>query len=253
MRRERAVKWFPFLFEHSGKILAQFDKFDQVGWPMVQRLADSYPDVDFGDVRVVVVPSLMSFNGRVDEVNGHSVAMFGVDFLELVDQNPKLIEGADLINDMAILVSHEFTHVLHDKVTDFDESSGNSNVLFVPLWKEGMAQMHSQMLAPGTDLTTVLMERNLAGQCRSDQVASWAVQFLQDSKVTSENELNSNYSKWFLMNSKVLGVSRAGYCLGYHTVLAAMRDHSFNELLRMKATDAYVIIKRALEEIAKGN
>ncbi len=250
-RREKAQKWFPFMFAHADKILAQFDNFTQAGWPMAQRLAARYPQVDFSNVKVISMPSLMMFNGQVRIIKGQTVAMFGMDFLQLVDENPKLIEGADLINDASILVAHEFTHVLYHRIVKFDESEYSAYGLFGPLWNEGLAQMHSQMLVPGADLTTVLMERNLAAKCTRTQVAQWAAMYLEDSKVTSEDELMSYYGKWFLMNNwKALGVPRAGYCLGYHTVLVAMREQSFNELLSLKPDEAYAVIKKALTEMA---
>ena len=253
-RRERAAKWFPFIFANSDKILSQFEKFDLEGWPKIAKLVANYPQVDFSDVNVVAMPSLMMFNGQVRTVNGHLVAIFGMDFLQLVDKNPKLIEGVDLINNTAVLVTHEFTHVFHSKVSEFGDSHDASTAFLDPLWKEGLAQMHSQMLVPGTDVATVLMEKNLSVSCNSSHVTSWALDYLNDSKVTDEAEIESNYSKWFLMNDwKDLGVPRAGYCLGYYVILNAMQEHSFDELLLMKRKDAHVIIKKILMDIAAIN
>lgn len=248
VRHERGAKWFPFMLSHTDAILAQFDTFEKAGWPMAQRLADRYPDVDFSNMRVIAMPSFMMFNGQVAPVNGQPVAMFGMDFLELVAQDSKLIDGADLINDTSVLVAHEFTHALHAKVSEFGGSDDTRDSFFAPLWKEGLAQMHSQMLVPGTDLTTILMEHNLADRCTSAQVGPWATDFLKDSHATTNEELEANYGKWFLMNDwKILGVPRAGYCLSYHTILEAMREHSFNELLTMKRADAYALIKKTLD------
>jgi len=251
IRHERGAKWFPFMLANADAVLRQFDVFENTGWPMAQKLAERYPDVNFSDVRIIALPSLVMFNGRVDEVNGSPVAMFGMDFLEVVAQNPKLIEGADLIDNTAVLVAHEFTHALHAKLSEFGGPDNSRDSFFAPLWKEGLAQMHSQMLVSGTDLDTVLMERNLADRCLSAQVVSWAKEFLKDSESPNEAELEAKYGKWFLMNDwRALGVARAGYCLGYHTVLEAMREHSFNELIVMNHADAYALIKKTLKSMS---
>ena len=250
-RRERATKWFPFMFANADKILAQFETFDKDGWPMAERLVANYPQVNFSDVSVIAMPSLMMFNGQVRTLDGQMVAMFGMDFLQLVDENPKLIEGAHFINNTSVMVAHEFTHVLYRKILDANNGNGTEYGLFSYLWNEGLAQMHSQMLVPGTDLAITLMEHNLAAKCTASQVTSWAAMYLKDSQALSEAELKSHYSKWFLMNDwKTLGVARAGYCLSYHTVLSALREHSFNELLYMKPSDASIAIKNALNYIA---
>jgi hypothetical protein len=251
-RRDKAQKWFPFMFAHADKIFSQFDAFDKNGWPMAQRLAENYPQVDFSNVRVIAMPSLMSFNGQVRTLkDGKIVAMFGMDFLQLVEENPKLIEGADLINNTSILVAHEFTHVLFGKILESSKEDDSNFGLWASLWNEGLAQIHSQMLVPGTDLTTVLMERNLAAKCTAPQATAWAELFLQDAAAASDTELEAASGKWFLMNNwKTLGVARAGYCLGYHSVLVAMREHSFMELINMKPRDAYLVVKKALMDVA---
>ncbi len=250
-RREKAAQWFPFIFAHAEKILAQFDAFEKNGWPMAQRLASNYPNVDFSDVKVIAMPSLMSFNGQVRDRNGKIVALFGMDFLQLVEENPKLIEGVDLVNNTSVLVAHEFTHALFRKISD-SKADDPSLGLWNALWSEGLAQMHSQMLVPGTDLTTVLMERNLAAQCKAPQVSGvWAAMFLQDAKDTSDAGLAAGNAKWFLMRGwQNLGVPRAGYCLGYHVVLHAMRNHSLTELINMKPVEAFALAKKALQDMA---
>lgn len=251
-RRDRASKWFPFMFAHADRILAQFDSFDRDGWPLVQRLVKKYPQVDFSDVRVIAMPSFMSFNGQVLNLeDSKMVAMFGADFLELVEENSKLIEGADLINNTSVLVAHEFTHVLFGKILESIKEDYSKFGLWADLWNEGLAQMHSQILVPGSDLTTVLMERNLAAKCTATQVSEWARLFIDDAAATSEAEQAARYGKWFLMNSwQTLGVARAGYCLGYHAVLIAMREHSFIDLLNMNPSEAYIVVKNAVAEIA---
>jgi hypothetical protein len=253
-RRERASKWFPFMIANSDKILAQFETFEKSGWPMAQQLAANYPQIDFSNVKVIAMPSLMMFNGQVRLVNGEPVALFGMDFLQLVDDNPKLIDGAYLINNMSVMVAHEFTHVLYDKVLEVTHSDLSEIGLLGPLWNEGLAQMHSQMLVVGTDYSTILMEHNLAEKCTSDQVSIWAKIYLQDTLATSDSDLNANYSKWFTMNDwKKLGVARAGYCLGYHAVLFALREHSFNELLYMTPNEVSAVTIKALNSMASSN
>ncbi len=250
-RRDKANKWFPFMFAHADKILAQFDAFHKNGWPMAQRLAANFPQVDFSDVTVIAMPSFMSFNGQVRTLDGKIVVLFGMDFLQLVEEDPKLIEGADLVNNTRILVAHEFTHALFGKISESSKADYSSLGLWAPLWSEGLAQIHSQMLVPGTDLTTVLMERNLALKCTAPQATAWAEMFLRDAAVASDGEMEAVYGKWFLMNDwKTLGVARAGYCLGYHTVLVAMRQYSFTQLINMQPSDVYLVVREALTEIA---
>jgi hypothetical protein len=250
--RARAQKWFPFLLEHSDAILAQFDKFDREGWPTVKALAARYPEVDFSDVRVMAIPSLVNFNGKVMPVNGHLAAVFGMDFLEVVKENPTLIPGADLFEDTAVLVAHEFTHALHMKVSQFG-TDATSLSLLEPIWVEGMAEVHSQMLVAGTDLTTVLMERNLAKRCNSTQVQAWAADFLKDQlSAGTDEQMELVYRKWFLLSDWAsLGVARAGYCLGYHVVLNSLRDHSFNELLHMDRLSALGLTQQALANMSQ--
>jgi hypothetical protein len=246
VRTEAATKWFPFLIEHAEKIDAQFADFEKQAWPMAQRLANNYPEVDFSKVRVIAMLSLMSFNGKVDTISQHEVAMFGMDFLELVNQNPKVMPSVELLNDTPVMVAHEFTHVLHSKVSDIDASDESP---FGMLWKEGIAQVHSQMLVPGSNLRMVLMEGNLADHCNAQNVKDWAQKFLKESQANQEGLA----ARWFMVNGnwKDLGTSRGGYCLGYFAVLEAMRDHSFNALLRMGKEEAYPIIKASLGKLSQ--
>ena len=246
-RRKLAAKWFPFIFQHSNAILSQFENFEKSSWPVTIDLANKNPNVDFSEVRVIALPSLMMFDGMVTTINGHPVALFGMDFFELVTQNPKVISGADLINNPPVIVAHEFTHVLHAKLSNSFEVQS----LFDPLWKEGLAQVSSQMLVPNTDLENVLMERNLASKCTSSQVVTWAGLYLVDSKTVSEEDLWDKYGKWFFINRwQILGVPKAGYCLGYYVVLKALEDHSFDDLMKMNRNEYSNLVKKKLDEIS---
>jgi predicted Zn-dependent protease DUF2268 len=248
-REKLATKWFPFLLKNSDKITAQFEKFEVKSWPIALQLAQKYSDVEFSDVRIVALPSLMMFDGMTIKVNGNFVALYGMDFFAMEEQNPHIIPGADLVSNSTVVVAHEFTHVLHAKVSDIGDPD-KMNSLLDPLWREGLAQIHSQMLVSGTDLVNILMDRGLASRCTSSQVEAWASQFVKDSKVTSE--LWNKYGKWFFTNQwQALGVPRAGYCLGYHIALKALEDHSFNELIHMNRSQTDILIKKELHEIAE--
>lgn len=248
-RKKLATKWFPFLFQHSEEILAQFEAFEKMSWPVAVRLTQQFPQIDFYDVRIIALPSLMMFDGMVIDVNGHHVALFGMDFFEMVSRNPKVIPGADLVNNPPVILAHELTHVLHAKISDFS-NMGEIDSLLEPLWREGLALVHSQMLVPGTDLVNVLMDRNLALQCKSSNMVLWATEFAKDNQTANQNDLLEKYGKWFFTNrSPELGVPRAGYCLGYHLVLGALTEYSFNDLIKMNRFEAYTLIKKNLEKL----
>ncbi|MES3039131.1 MAG: DUF2268 domain-containing putative Zn-dependent protease [Bdellovibrionota bacterium] len=249
VRRARATKWFPFLLEHSAEIIVQFDKFENSAWPIVLRLTDSYPSIDFSDVQVIALPSLMMFDGMVVEVKGKKSALFGMDFFEMVNVNPELIPGAVLLNNSAVIASHEFTHILHGKLSDFgDEDS--LKTLFDPLWKEGLALVNSQSINPSADLANILMEQNLTEQCKIAKLATWATQFISDNESLTESNLWQRYGKWFFTNqSSYLGVPRAGYCLGYIVVTAALKDFSLDELFRMDSEKVYILVDRELRKL----
>jgi hypothetical protein len=248
-RKKLASKWFPFIFQHSKEILLQFEAFEKESWPVVSRLAQRFPQTDFSDIRVVALPSLMMFDGMVIGVNGRLVALFGMDFFEMVKINPQVIPGANIVSNPPVVVAHEFTHILHAKISDFS-NVGGIDILFEPLWREGLAQINSQILIPGTDLLNVLLDRNLASKCTSLNVALWAKEFIQDSQTTSENDLWEKYGKWFFTNQwQTLGVPRAGYCLGYHVVLSALTEYSLNDLIRMSRSKVYPLVKKHLEKI----
>jgi hypothetical protein len=253
-RTESATKWFPFLFAHSDAILAQFDLFDHDGWSITQKLVSRFPQVDFSDVRVIAMPTLMSFNGQVMTVQGRPVVGFGMDMLELIAETPKLIPGADLVNDTSVMVAHEFTHALHPKLSDFGTPGNISDYLVESVWEEGLAEVHSQMLVPGADMVHIFSERNLATRCTSQQLFSWAPQLLIDAQATDETQIVANYTKWFLMRGwKTFGVGRAGYCLGYYVILSSLRNHSINEILAMKRVNALQETRAALQEFSQDN
>ena len=201
---------------------------------------------------MIAMPALMKFNGQVMSVQGHSVVGFGMDMLELIAENPTLIPGADLLNQTSVMVAHEFTHALHPKLSDFGTPGNISDYLLESVWEEGLAEVHSQMLVPGTDLDHVFMERNLAALCTSPNVSNWAQQFLVDAQATEQAQIVVNYTKWFLLAGwQTLGVGRAGYCLGYNVILSNLRIHSLSEILAMNRDEALQRTRTALQEFSQ--
>lgn len=250
VRKTRATKWFPFIFENSNSILDRFIAFETTSWPLVQKLAQRFPEVDFQDVNVVSLPNLIMFDGMVMHSGGKSNAMFGLDFMDLVVKNPLIIPGSELVNNLPVIVTHEFTHILHSKISDFS-LQGEAKSILEPMWKEGLAVYYSQILNPGSNLENILMEKNLAKNCTAENIKNWAKEFVTDSKVLDESEQWNNYGKWFFATQgQKLGTARAGYCLGYHVVIVATQSHSVDELLKLNKKEAIALAERILESMS---
>lgn len=250
-RKLVAAEVFPFMLANSEAILNQFQRFETSGRAVIEKLVSGYPDENLSQIEVLALPSLLKFNGKVTELNGKVYVLFGMDFIVKVNQQPDFRAGAILVNDLPVLMAHEFTHALHFEMSEFGQSDDTSDSFFAPLWQEGVAEVNSQLLNPGTDLESVYMEKVLAQKCTPENLTVWAKAYLQDSK-GSDAELEAAYPKWFLMSEGLaqFGTDRAGYCLGYNVVLSALREKSMHEVLKMNRGTAYSFIKDTLAAYA---
>jgi len=167
--------------------------------------------------------------------------MFGTDMIARINAEPDFIPGSSFINDLPVLVAHEFAHSIHT----YENEDGD---LLDPLWREGMAQVVSQVFVPGSPYDSVFMDRLLADKCGRPHIRTWAEKFLADVELGgTEDEQEQMYKKWFgLIGFEQLGANRAGYCLGYHVVLAAFDKHSVEQLMAMGRLDAEPLMRRTL-------
>ncbi len=253
-RRSLAQKWFPLLFANSAEIQRQFDLFETQGKPIIDQLAASYPEANLSAVTVMAIPSLNKFNGQVKKIHGHVYAMFGMDMIALIGQKPDLRPGALLVNNMPVLMSHEFTHAIHYILSDFGSGDPSTASFWGPLWDEGLAQVNSQLLNPGSDLTNIFMEKVLAAKCTPENIQAWAKSYIEDSK-GNEQQVETAYGTWFMLSSGLTehGAYRAGYCLGYNVILSALRTYSMKEIIKMSRADAYRIGQETLAKFASPN
>jgi len=253
-RRAAAKLAFPFIFSHVQEIQEQFRIFDQDGRAVVESLTKKYPEADLSDVQVIGLPSLDNFNGKVITVDGHPYVLFGMDMIAHIIAQPDFMPGAILLNKTAVIVAHEFSHALHAKLSDFSTDDTTQTPLLGPLWQEGLAQVNSQMLVPGTSLDYVYMEKVLAEKCTPDHLKNWAKIYQEDMKLNTEDTVVAAYAKWFLMRPTALaafGVYRAGYCLGYNVILLGLRQHTMSEILKMSRLEAYQFEQKALVEMSQ--
>ena len=252
-RKERLSKHLPRLFSMKNEITSEFNRFEKEALPVLEKLVDANSDADLSNVVVFAIPSLMRFNGQVSRLNrnGNSVmaVKFGLDMISFINKNPtSIVKGLELVNDLPVLVTHEFTHALHNILSGFAQMpSEEFNTLLYPLWQEGIAQYNSLILVPGTRYENMFMEKKLAENCTNDNVKKWTKEFLEDIKQTDEQSRNLAYGKWFKMNPS-LDIPRAGYCLGYHVVLAALQNHTFDDLLRLPPVEIRKLSNKLLTE-----
>lgn len=253
-RQALALKWFPLLFANSAEIQKQFDLFETQGKPVIEKLAASYSEANLTSVTVMALPSLNKFNGQVVTINGHVYVMFGMDMITLINSKPDLKPGALLVNDLPILMSHEFTHAIHYLLSDIGSGESSPASFWAPLWDEGLAQVNSQLLNPGSDLTSVFMEKVLASKCTPENIKTWAKAYTDDSK-GDEQQVETAYGRWFMMSSgfEEHGTFRAGYCLGYNVILNALRTYSMKEIIKMNRVDAYRFGQETLAAFASDN
>ena len=159
------------------------------------------------------------------------------------------------MSNLPVLMTHEFTHALHALSSpDFSKDDETASGVFEPLWEEGLAEVHSQMLVTGVDLPSVFMDQFLSSKCTSTNVKIWASSYLKDAKLPLL-QLKDKLNEWFSVSSmqNPMGVQRAGYCLGYNIVLSALQTHSFKELLKMNHLEAYNLIKKSLQDFSEKN
>jgi hypothetical protein len=251
-RREQAAKTFPFLLAHADQIESQFKIYETDGHAVIDALVAAYPQADMTQTTVIGLPSLNHFNGQVTIIHGKIYALFGMDMIEHIVEDPTFVNGAYLLNDMKVLMAHEFTHALNFVLSDLGQDDNTLAAFFGPLWTEGLAQVNAQMLNPATPLEMVYMEKYLAAACTPQNVGKWSAQYLQDSKGDMD-ALKAAYVKWINLNPSGLqanGVYRAGYCLGYNVILAALRQYSMAQILSLPRASAYTFVQQTLTEFA---
>jgi len=247
VRRQKAEQHFQYMFDHSQEILDNFEIFESQVPRMLQDLTGVLPAPEGREIRVLALPSFISFNGQVTTIDGVVYVMFGMDMIAKIAGDPTFIPGSHLLNDIPVLVAHEFGHAIHT----YENEDGD---LLDPLWKEGLAQVVSQVFVPGSAYESILMDRNLAERCTRTQVIEWAQNFLIDLDMQlTDEEQDKKVGKWFLFGGlDSLGANRAGYCLGYHGVTSLLDRYSVRELMQLERHAVARDFRSAIEKIANG-
>ena len=205
----------------------------------VQRRAFKKEFVDFkDDTLVVLMPSLLGFNGRVATIGERHVLLIAPD---------SLLDRAD---NLDVVFSHELFHVYQ-----FDRIGKGEifRTMASPLWFEGFATWMSIFLNPGTGDAPALMDDALAAYCSSpDHVSFLAKEYLSILSMKSDSPtVDTVYQRWFLLSSNTVP-TRRGYCLGLQVMRQLTHSQDFKPLVALDESQFTPLVLSALENLAKG-
>lgn len=199
------------------------------------RFKELFSDLP-GDIPVVLMPSIFSFNGKVTYVSQfkQSALLIGIDFV------------AQRKDNIHVLFSHEFFHAYHQR--KIPEGSTGATMA-TPLWKEGFATYVSGALNPEQTDEVLLMDKDLAAKCnQSEFVAEIANQYL----AVLETDGEATYADWFLMSGPTQP-TRRGYCLGLHVVREIAKTNSILDMTTWEEARFSKVIKGTLVQISRKN
>lgn len=232
-REQKLTEFFEALPELRQDITASLDHFDALLAEQGRRFFAAFPDAP-KTTQVFAVPSLLSFNGKSDQLStsSESQLFFGVDYI---------VQHHD---DTDVLFAHEFFHVHHfDKMPQAD----NKHLTF-PLWTEGFATYVSGALNPGRADVVLLMDQELATECaKPDFVRDLAKKYLVEVADISTQDLDAFpvYEDWFLLDGPTSPKRRA-YCLGLHVVRKLAEHSALSEMVLWSPGEAHEKVKSVL-------
>ncbi len=171
------------------------------------------------DIPVIFLPSLFSFNGKVQEISGLG--------------RPGLLMGVDFImkrnDDLNVLFSHEFFHAYHESHLRPDS---RGKTMATPLWKEGFATFVSGILNPDQSEAVLLIDPSLEQACGDSRLlskmASLYLEVLSTNVETTDND-------WFMLSGPTQPTHR-GYCLGLNVLRELSKQYPVTEMVDWNET-----------------
>ncbi len=191
-----------------------------------------FPDADFRDEAIYLVPSLFKFNGQGVTYKENAIISFGVDFIVLLKKFPNLIPGLKPIHNPNIFYIHEIFHLYHNK--QFKRDIEQEKSILFSAWEEGLASYVSEVMTPTASISEILMDNNLS-DCMAKK--EFYLRLFQKDMHKSDED---TYRKWFLISSVNTEVpKRAGYCAGYLFAKDLASKKSILELSKLTWSEVY--------------
>lgn len=188
-------------------------------------------------ITVYMLPSLMTFNGKVSVLDSEPILFLGIDELALK------------ATDIRVLIVHEAFHIYHMRTAPdlfievLADAQGNPP-LFLNFWLEGLAVLVSKKLCHES-LGIVLYDKSLAGTSREDVAKAAEVAL---GKLDSTNDIDFNA---FFRSTGKENTSRIGYLLGYRIALSAAKKLSLRELALLGRSEVRDIVETELKKLMK--
>lgn len=228
--RQKFLQKLPHLFPKMNVLFTTVNKLIIHSESQFKQKFASLSD----NISVYILPSMLSFNGRVAFVPDSSKkALFiGIDYI------------ADTNENLSILFSHEYFHLYHDGKWQNDADKA---IMANPLWTEGFATYVSELLNPTASETDILMAPDLAEKCKNKVFRqALAQEFLP----LLETDGKDTYNNWFSMGGDTKPYRR-GYCLGYHVVKIIAQNHNLDDMVMWNQSRFTQEIKKVLVQLFK--
>lgn len=179
------------------------------------------------------LPSLFSFTGYSRIWNGRPMLFIAPDgIVDQLGSNPPL----------SVLIDYEAFHVFHDDAAP--DLTGS--LLWMRLWREGLATFASGELNPSATPAQVLMSADLAALSRADIAATAR-------KVIDGFDQAGGYASLFEIGNHGGLPDRVGYALGLNVARIIGARHSLIEMAQMSAAIVRPALVAALSVLAKGS
>src|SRR5258706_3714054 len=182
--------------------------------------------------KIYLLPSLGQFDGRVQEIDKQKSLLFGIDVI--TRRKSKAIP----------LMHHELFHLYHRQ---FYETSTPAKV-FEGVWGEGLAVYVAEKLNPGLPTSDYLIDPDLIKAVDSRRAA------VLDKLAATMNQSGGDLLlPWLRGDSNdVLIPARAGYYIGLQIAREVAKDHTLDQMVRLKGDALEVAFKNALRKLQDG-
>lgn len=223
-----AIQTFP---EIRQNYLSKAQQFKADYNKNITSFTQHFPDFTM-DVPVYLLHSLGEMDGGTRSFGNQLVLMFGVDGMVRYHADSK---------DESAFFHHELFHVYHRQFFQQCE------VVWCPLWNEGLAVYASSLLNPSAGPVELLLDSPKGMSRRTNAVLSKALEQLQTQLLSTRYE---DYVELMQMGPESSDLpKRRGYLLSYYIAREIGKTHSIDQLARMPGEQVLPLMQKALASL----
>jgi uncharacterized protein YjaZ len=206
----------------------------------IAQFQSTYPDFEC-NFPIYMIDSLGRLDGAGRMVRGHPALVIGIDTIAQYSKPERI----------PILIAHELFHRYHYQAAGFSDDLNDRQPIWRTLWAEGLATYMSEQFNRQSQLSDVLLSRDLAE--RAPPLIGQLAMGLQNNGAPNPRL----FAEYFRANSAAARTERipprSGYYVGYRVAMLAAQHHNMSELAHLHGSSLRREINSYLSELSGGN